>query len=67
MAEATGHFLVVDHPRVGSGFEVALWGHHIGRLFAVAARPTHAEALLAAEAEASTRGIAYEDRTTGAA
>lgn len=68
MAEPTGHFLVIDRPRIGSGFEVALWGHHLGRLFAVACLPTYDEATQAAAAEAEQRGgYQIEDRIRGQA
>ena len=68
MAEAGSSFLVIDHPPRGSGFEIALWGRLSGRLFAVACRPTHAEAVREAAAEAERRGgLAVDDRTGEAA
>ncbi|MDO9490185.1 MAG: hypothetical protein Q7J32_17570 [Sphingomonadaceae bacterium] len=56
MAEIIGHFLAVDHGPNGVGFEVALCGRNLGRLFAITYRPTHEAALQEAAAEAERRG-----------
>lgn len=56
MAEIVGHYLAVDHGSNGAGFEVALCGRNIGRLFAVTCRTTHEAALHEAVGEAERRG-----------
>ena len=56
MAELTGHFLAIGHGTNGAGFEVALCGRHIGRLFALSFHPTHAQAFQAAADEAGKHG-----------
>lgn len=66
MAEIVGHFLKVGHGSNGAGFEVALCGRNIGRLFALSCHPTHEGAYSAAILEAEKRGgLAVEDAIGG--